>query len=103
MWNLKKTIKTKWKIESDRDFWLIMLTYSLAGMTILPLKNFIFHLIGINDHTPFWVVCLVYIPLIPPAYQVGLLIFGTLLGQFHFVWEQAKKRGRFLMRPFRRA
>ena len=89
-------IKTKWEIETDRDFWLIMLTYSLAGMLILPVKKMIFHAVGINDHTPFWVVVLVYIPLVPPAYQLGLIFFGTILGQFEFVWGQAKKRGRFL-------
>ncbi len=95
-------IKTKWEIQSNRDFWLIMLTYSLAGMLILPVKKIIFHLVGIGDHTPFWFVALVYIPLIPPVYFLGLVIFGTILGQFDFIWGQAKKRGRFLMKPFRR-
>ena len=102
MKNMIDLIKTKWNIQSDRDFWLIMLTYSLAGMAILPIKKIIFHLVGITDHTPFWVVVLVYIPLIPPAYQLGLIFFGTLLGQFNFVWGQAKKRAMFLSKPFRK-
>ena len=89
---MKTWLKTKWNIQTDRDFWLIMLTYSLAGMTILPVKKIIFHAIGITPHTPFWVVALVYIPLVPPAYQVGLIFFGSLLGQSDFVWGQAKKR-----------
>jgi hypothetical protein len=101
--SIKTRIKTKWNIESDRDFWLIMLTYSLAGMLILPVKKIIFHALGITDHTPFWVIVLVYIPLVPPAYQLGLIFFGTLLGQFNFVWGQAKKRGQFLKRAFKRA
>jgi hypothetical protein len=91
---MKKWLMTKWDIKTDRDFWLIMLTYSMAGMTILPVKSFIFHLVGITNHTPFWKVALVYIPIIPPAYFLGLLIFGSLLGQFDFVWGQAKKRFR---------
>jgi hypothetical protein len=99
----KKRIKTKWNIESDRDYWLIMLAYSLAGMFILPVKKAIFHLIGITDHTPFWIIILVYIPLIPPVYQLGLIFFGTILGQFNFVWGQAKKRAKFLMRAFQRS
>lgn len=94
-------IKAKWEIESDRDFWLIMLTYSLAGMLILPVKTVIFHLVGINHDTPFWIVMLVYIPLIPPVYQLGLILFGSMLGQFDFIWGQAKKRGRFLLKLFR--
>ena len=98
----KTRIKTKWNIDSDRDYWLIMLAYSLAGMFILPVKKVVFHLVGINDHTPLWVIVLVYIPLIPPVYQLGLIFFGTLLGQFNFVWGQAKKRAMFLSKPFRK-
>jgi hypothetical protein len=90
----KKWLMTKWDIKTDRDFWLIMLTYSLAGMLILPVKKFIFHLVGITHQTPFWKVLLVYIPLVPPAYFVGLIIFGTLLGQGDFVWGRAMKRFR---------
>ena len=100
--NVKQKIKEKWGIQNDRDFWLIMLTYSLAGIAILPVKKVIFHLVGITDHTPFWMVVLVYLPLIPPAYQIGLIFFGTILGQFNFVWGQAKKRGQFLAKPFKR-
>lgn len=99
----KTRIKSKWNIETDRDYWLIMISYSLAGMFILPVKKIIFHAVGINDHTPFWVVVLVYIPLIPPVYQLGLIFFGSILGQFNFVWGQAKKRWIFLSKPFRKA
>ena len=101
--NVKTWLKTKWDIKTDRDFWLIMLTYSLAGMTILPVKKVIFHLVGINDHTPFWIVALIYIILVPPAYQVGLIFFGTIFGQFNFVWAQAKKRGQRMIKPFKRS
>ena len=91
-------LKTKWQIQTDRDFWLIMLTFSLAGMAIMPARKLIFHLMGIGDHTAFWIKVLVYIPFIPPAYQVGLLFFGTLLGQFPFFWEKEKKLMRFILR-----
>ena len=101
MADIKARIMQKWDIHTDRDFWLIMLTYSLAGMLILPVKKIIFHAVGITDHTPFWVVVLVYIPLVPPAYQMGLIFFGTLLGQFNFVWGQAKKRGRLILGWFK--
>ena len=101
MGNIKTRIMQKWNIQTDREFWLIMLTYSLAGMTILPVKKIIFHAVGITDHTPFWVVVLVYIPLVPPAYQVGLIFFGTLLGQYNFVWGQAKKRRNFILNWFK--
>ncbi|MBF0512411.1 MAG: protoheme IX farnesyltransferase [Candidatus Omnitrophica bacterium] len=76
---------------------IITFTFALIGFSIVP------SMIGMSGQIYFWVIVLVYIPLIPPVYQMGLLFFGTLLGQFNFVWGQAKKRGRFLMRPFRKS
>ena len=93
----KERLKQKWNIQNDWDFWMIMLTFSMAGMAIMPARKVIFHLVGITPQTPLWVKILVYVPLIPPAYQLGLLLFGTLLGQFRFFWEKEKQLVRFLI------
>jgi hypothetical protein len=89
-------LKTKWEIKSDRDFWLIMLSFSLAGMFIMPVRKLIFHLVGITAKTPLWIKILLYVPLIPPAYYVGLIIFGSLLGQNKFFMGFLAGRLRFL-------
>ena len=93
---MKRKLKTKWNIESDRDFWLIMLTFSLAGMMIMPVKALIFPLIGINHLTPLWILIPTYILVCFPAYQLGLLLIGTMLGQFHFFWEWEKRTFRLI-------
>ncbi|MDE2223556.1 MAG: hypothetical protein KGK03_10860 [Candidatus Omnitrophica bacterium] len=87
---LRKKCKSEW------DFWMIMLSFSLAGMFIMPVRKLIFHLLGIGDHTPFWIKVIVYIPIIPPTYYVGLIFFGTLLGQSQFFKEMIGKRIAFL-------
>jgi hypothetical protein len=89
-------LKIKWQIKSDWDFWMIMLSFSLAGMFIMPVRKLIFHVLGITSTTPLWVKILVYLPLIPPAYYVGLMIFGSLLGQFSFFRGFLSGRLRFL-------
>jgi hypothetical protein len=89
-------LKTKWQIKSNWDFWMIMLSFSLAGMFIMPVRKLIFHLVGITAQTPFWIKILLYIPLIPPAYYVGLIIVGTLLGQNKFFWGFLSARLKFL-------
>ena len=96
-------LKTKWGIESNRDFILIMLTFSLAGMMISFSRKPIFHVLGIEKETALWIKILVYIPLIIPLYQVFLLFWGTVLGQFGFFWEKEKKIGRFLKQSFLKA
>ena len=90
-------LKSKWNIQSDWDFWMIMLTFSLAGMSIMSIRKIIFPLLGIKAVTPLWIKILVYIPLFPPIYQLGLLFFGFLLGQFPFFWEKEKRLVQFLL------
>lgn len=84
------------KCKNEWDFWMIMLSFSLAGMFIMPVRKFIFHLLGITVTTPLWIKILVYIPIIPPTYYVGLLIFGTILGQSTFFCGMIAKRIQFL-------
>jgi len=91
-------LKKKWDIKSNWDFFLINVVFSLAGMAIVFVRKPIFALIGITPETALWIKTLVYIPLIIPIYQVNLLIFGFLLGQFPFFWEKEKKIFEFLKR-----
>jgi hypothetical protein len=96
-------LKEKWGIKSNFDFIMIMLSFSLAGSMISVCRPPIFHLLGITNTTPMWEKVLIYIPLIPPIYQVFLLVFGTILGQFNFFWEKEKKIGRFFVKAFSKA
>ena len=91
-------LKTKWKIKRNRDFILIMVVFSLAGMMIVHERPPIFHLMGITKQTPLWIKVACYIPVIFPLYQVNLLIFGFLLGQSQFFWAKEKQLARFIAR-----
>ena len=95
-------LKNKWNIKNNFDFILIMIVFSLAGMSIGFFRRPIFHYLGITAHTPWWIKVLVYIPLIPPIYQLNLLIYGFLLGQFDFFWEKEKRLGRFIWKAVTR-
>lgn len=90
-------LKSKWHIDNDRDFWLIMLTFSLAGSTILFVRKLFFPLFGISDHTSMWIKIAIYIPMAFCFYQVGLLLWGTILGQFKFFWAYEKRMILFLL------
>jgi len=88
-------LKEKWNIKSNWDFFLINVVFACAGLAIGFERRPIFHHLGI-DHYPLWGKTLIYIPLIFPLYQLNLIIFGSLLGQFHFFWEKEKKLCQFL-------
>ena len=93
-------LKKKWNIDSNWDFIVIMAVFSLAGMSIGFFRRPIFHWLGLTEHTPLWIKILVYIPLIPPIYQINLLFYGFVLGQFNFFWEKEKRLFKWLSRPF---
>ena len=92
-------LKKKWGIKSNWDFFLINVVFSLAGMSIVFVREPIFAFLGITPETAFWIKVVIYIPLIVPIYQVNLLIWGFLLGQFPFFWEKEKQIVRFLLKP----
>lgn len=96
-------LKKKWGITNNFDFTVIMLVFSFAGMAIGFERKPVFHLLGFTPHTPWWVQTIVYIPLFVPLYQINLLVFGALLGQFNFFWEKEKRLGRFLLKAFKRS
>lgn len=90
-------LKDKWNIKSNTDFWMIMLTFTLAGSSIMFVRKLFFPLVGIGEHTPLWIKIACYIPLAFSFYQVGLLLWGTILGQFKFFWAYEKRMILFLL------
>ena len=73
----------------------ILLAFSLAGMTVVRLKGPVMGLILPSD-APAWASWPVYLLVVFPLYQVVLLFYGTVLGQFHFFWSKFKLAGRWL-------
>ena len=96
-------LKRKWQIKSNWDLIMIMIVFSLAGMSIGFFRKPIFVYLHITHFTPLWIKVLVYIPLIPPIYQINLLFYGFLLGQFNFFWEKEKRLARFLYKSIIRS
>jgi hypothetical protein len=97
-------IKQKWGLKSDFQFFIINLVFALAGMSVVFVRKPIFHLLHITDHTSIWIKIGVYIPIFFPTYQINLLIYGFLFGQFAFFWDKEKRLWGFLLgRFFKRA
>jgi hypothetical protein len=96
-------LKVKWGLDSLVQVVLVLVVFSLTGMSVVFLRKTFFHLIGFDEHTPMWLKTVTYIFTVFPAYQVLLLFYGFLLGQFSFFWEKEKKMFRFIAKAFRRS
>ena len=99
LWSITKKVKKckkKWGVDSTLDIILILIVFSLAGMSIVFVRKPVFNILGIND-VHIAMKTAVYLLIIFPCYQAFLLIYGALLGQFKFFWDKEKKMGRWII------
>ena len=95
-------MKTRWKVESALQFWLIMLVFSLAGSSIMFVKAPIYELLHIDmEGKPFYLAALTWLAFIVPTYKILLLIWAAILGQWSFFWTKEKKMGRWFLKVLR--
>ncbi len=84
-------LQSKWNLKSLRQVVLVLVVFALTGFTILFIKKPIFDFLGISmERGGFWKTVL-YLLLVLPLYQLILLLWGFVFGQFSFFWEKEKE------------
>jgi hypothetical protein len=94
-------LQDKWKLKSLFQVIMVLIVFSLTGMTVVLVRPLVFNWFGFTELTPFWLKTITYILLIFPMYQILILVYGALLGQFSFFWEKEKKLFNFITKPFK--
>ncbi len=85
-------IKKKWGIKSNLQLLIIFLVFGITGSTAAWISKPILDFIGIKQATiSAWAYWPIRIIIIFPAYQILLLIIGTLFGQSKFFKNFIKK------------
>lgn len=80
-------LKSRWEVEKPWHVWVILAVFAATGMTLVRVKKPVYEWIGIDDATPLWLRILAFLFIAMPIYQVILLTYGTLAGQFKFFWK----------------
>jgi uncharacterized membrane-anchored protein len=89
--NFLNRLQTKWNLKSLTQVILILIVFALTGFTILFIKKPIFDFLGVSmERGGFWKTVL-YLLLVLPLYQIILLMWGFVFGQFSFFWEKEKQ------------
>ena len=84
--------KERWNIKSNWQLVVIIVVFAVTGSSAAYLSKPILATFGINkDTVSAWEYYPLYIILIFPIYQVLLVSFGFLFGQFTFFWAFEKK------------
>ena len=94
--NWIERLKNRWKLKSAGQVVIVLLVFACTGFTILFIKKPLLHwLAGAKGDTTL--ASVLYYIFILPLYNVVLLAYGFLFGQFRFFWEFEK---RFMERFF---
>lgn len=91
LWLFKK-LENRWKVQFRWEYIAIFLCFATTGSSAGRLSNPIMDFIGLSkDLTSSWLYWPVRILLIFPIYQVLLVIFGWIFGQYTFFKAFAQK------------
>jgi hypothetical protein len=89
-------LKQRWNLTSAWQVIVILIVFACTGTTVLVLKRPLFSYWFPDGEKPLWATATYYI-LVLPAYNILLLAYGFVFGQFRFFWDFEK---RFFSRIF---
>ena len=85
-------IRSFFKVDSNLQLLIINIVFALTGTSSLFFADYILNILLINQNTYgnflYWLIRII---LILPIYQVLLIIFGSLFGEFKYFWRMEKK------------
>ncbi len=84
-------LKQRWGVTSAGQVILILIVFACTGFSVLFIKQPLYDLAGITAQTSPWIRVPFYLLTVLPAYQVLLLAYGFLFGQFRFFWNFEKR------------
>ena len=82
-------LKNRWHVKSGFQVIIILIVFACTGFTVMFIKPPITRLLFHEGH-PVWFSILYWI-LILPIYNLFLLFYGFVFGQFKFFWEFEKR------------
>ena len=85
-------LKQRWGITSNFQLVIIFIVFAITGSSSAYLSKPVLAWMGVTkDIMSVWLYIPLYLILIFPIYQVLLVFFGFIFGQFKFFWAFEKK------------
>jgi hypothetical protein len=83
-------LRTKWKLHSIWQVVIILVVFACTGFTVLFIKKPLLEFLAGKEGDTLLASILYYV-FILPVYNVVLLGYGFIFGQFKFFWEFEKR------------
>jgi len=83
-------LKSRWNLKNTWQVIIVLIVFALTGTTVLLIKKPLFALWFPDGEIPV-IFSIIYYILILPIYNMFLLFYGFIFGQFSFFWNFEKK------------
>ncbi len=94
-------LRERWKLENTWQVIMVLLTFTCTGFTVMFIKKpILYWLAGEGGNSTLGTV--LYYIFVLPLYNVILLGYGFVFGQFAFFWEFEKRFMKRIYSMFRR-
>jgi manganese efflux pump family protein len=84
-------LKERWGINSYWQMAVIFIVFGVTGSSSVKVAGPVLEVFGVDNSMSGWIYWPLRILLVFPVYQVLLVLFGWLFGQFDFFWNFEKK------------
>ncbi|MFZ5973557.1 MAG: DUF6787 family protein [Bacteroidota bacterium] len=85
-----QNLQARWKVNSVFQVIIILVVFACTGFTVLFLKRPVFQYLFPDGVVPL-TASILYWVFIFPIYNIFLLFYGFIFGQFRFFWEFEKR------------
>jgi hypothetical protein len=96
--SLIQRLKKRWGITTTFQVVIILVVFACTGFSVLYAEELILEWMMVPKDKSWWAALLLFIFITLPLYNLLLLIYGFIFGQFRFFWDFEK---RFFGRIFR--
>ena len=86
-----KRLKEKWNITTNWQLTVIFIVFAITGSTAAKIAGPVTEAVGISNDLAWYIYWPIRILMVFPLYQVFLVFFGWLFGEFKFFWNFEKK------------
>lgn len=84
-------LQTHWQLKSIFQVVIVLIVFACTGFSVLFLKKPLFYILGLEGKINGFVGTILYLLVMLPLYQILLLFYGFIFGQFKFFWEFEQK------------
>ena len=95
-------LKLRWNLTNAWQVIIILIVFACTGTTVLLIKRPLFAYWFPDGERPWW-ASVTYFIMILPAYNILLLAYGFVFGQFRFFWNFEKRFFSRIISKFKKA